>query len=157
MQQRTVRNFSEDDHYYSALYRYAQELAIKFRDFTSFISTDDKNKVKCGETGCLISAVTRGKRVRVAKTVETADHDFSSITLMPTVVIIHKLPPTIDDSWYCGQPYIYVKMTATEPSSVLRNAVEIEQILTQQYREKEGGPKHQTNLMSVKLAIIALH
>ena len=55
MQQRTVRKFSEDDHYCSALYIYARELAIKFRDFTSFISTDDKNKVKCGELGCPIS------------------------------------------------------------------------------------------------------
>ena len=60
------------------MYIYTQELAIKFRDFTSFISTDDKNKVKCGEPGCPISAVTRGKRVLVARgtTVETADHNF---------------------------------------------------------------------------------
>ena len=100
--------------------------------------------MKCGEPGCPISAVTKGKRVLVAKgtTVETADHDFSSITLVPTVVIIHKLPPTIDDSWYCRQPYIYVKITATEPSSALRNAVEIEQVLTQQYRGKENIPHY---------------
>ena len=61
-----------------------------------------------------------------------------------------------------------MKITATEPSSALRNAVEIEQVLTQQYRGKEnippilriytdGGPEHRTNFMSVKLAIIALH
>ena len=77
-QQRTVRKFSEDDHYCSALYKYALKLAIKFRDFTSFISTGDKNKVKCGEPGCWIPAVTRGKRVLVARgtTVETADHNF---------------------------------------------------------------------------------
>ena len=87
---------------------------------------------------------------------------------MLTIVIIHKVPRTIGNSWYRGQPYIYVKITPTELSSALRNVVEIEQVLTQQYRGKEnippilriytdGGPEHRTNFMSVKLAIIALH
>ena len=124
MQQRTVRKFSEDDHYCSALYRYARELALRYSEFTNFITTDDKNKVKCGEPGCPISAVSRGKRVLVAKDqiIETADHDFSSITLVATVVTIHNIPASIDQSWYRGQPYVYIKINATEPSSALRNA-----------------------------------
>ena len=117
MQQRTVHKFSEDDHYCSTLYRYARELALWFRDFTTFISTDDKNKIKCGEPGCPISAVTCGKKVLVAhdQVVQSADHDCTAITLVPTVVMIHDLPP----SWYHGQPYIYVKIMATELSSAL--------------------------------------
>ena len=67
MQQITLRKFSEDNHYCSALYRYARELALQYRDFTTFISTDDKNKIKCGEPGCPISAVTHEKKVLVAR------------------------------------------------------------------------------------------
>ena len=52
MQQRTLHKFSEDDHYCSALYRYARELTLQYRDFTMFISTHNKNKIKCGEPGC---------------------------------------------------------------------------------------------------------
>ena len=48
VQQRTLCKFFEDDHYCSALYKYARELAIRYTKFTSFISTDDKNKIKCG-------------------------------------------------------------------------------------------------------------
>ena len=72
---------------------------------------------------------------------------------MLTIVIIHKVPRTIGNSWYRGQSYIYVEITPTELSSALRNVVEIEQLLTQQYRGKEnippiliiytdGGPEH---------------
>ena len=48
VQQRTLCKVFEDDHYCSALYKYARELAIRYTNFTSFISTDDKNKIKCG-------------------------------------------------------------------------------------------------------------
>ena len=104
MQQRTVHKFSEDNHYCSTLYRCARELTLRYRDFTTFISTDNKNKIKCGEPGCPISAVTCGKKVLVAhdQTVQSTDHDFAAITLVPTVVMIHDLPPAIDQSWHRG-------------------------------------------------------
>ena len=100
MQQRTVYKFSEDNHYCSALYRYARELTLRYRDFTTFISTDDKNEIKCREPCCPISGVTRGKKVLVAsdQVLQSVDHDFAAITLVPTVVMIHDLPPTIDQS-----------------------------------------------------------
>ena len=99
--------------------------------------------------------------------VQSADHDFAAITLVPTVVMIHDLPPKIDQSWYRGQPYIYVKITATEPSSALRNSVGIENALIKKYGTKEhippiviiytdGGPEHRTNFLSVEIAVIAL-
>ena len=169
MQQRTVCKFSEDDHYCSALYRYARELALRYRGFTTFISPDDKNEIKCREPCCPISGVTRGKKVLVAsdQVLQSVDHDFAAITLVPTVVMVHDLPPTIDQSWYRGQPYIYVKITATEPSSALRNSIEIENALIKKYATKKNippvviiytdrGPEHPTNFLSVKIAVIAL-
>ena len=96
-----------------------------------FISADNKNKIKCGEPGCPILAVTRGKKVLVAKDqiVQSADHHFASITLVSTVVMIHDLPSSVDWSWYRGKPYVYIKITATEPSPAMQNSVEIERAL----------------------------
>ena len=81
VQQRAVRKKSDDDHYCATLYKYARELAVAFKDYTAFVSTDDKNKIKVGEPDCPVSAVTRGRQVLVARgqVVQTADHDFSSL------------------------------------------------------------------------------
>ena len=113
--------------------------------------------------------MTRGKKVLVAKDqiVQSANHDFASITLVPTVVMIHVLPSSIDQSWYCGKPYVYIKITATKPSSAIRNSVEIERALIKKFGTKEnipaiiiiytdGGPEHCTYFLSVKIAIISL-
>ena len=94
VQQRTVCKFSEDNHYCSALHKDARELAIQYGNFTSFISTDDKNKIRCGEPGCLTSTATCGKKVLVStdQIVQSADHDFASITLVVTVVMFMTCP-----------------------------------------------------------------
>ena len=42
VQQRNIRKFSPDDHYYNALFKHAKQLAIKFSDHSALISTDDK-------------------------------------------------------------------------------------------------------------------
>ena len=52
--------------------------------------------------------------------------------------MIHDLPPTIDQSWYHSQPDIYVKITATEPSSALQNYVDIENAVIKKYGTKEN-------------------
>ena len=74
--------------------------------------------------------------------VETADHDFASITLVPTVVTIHDLPAPIDQSWYRGQPYVYIKINATEPLSALRNAAEIKEVLVKKFWQQGKYPSH---------------
>lgn len=51
----------------AALYRHAWKHALICKDFTSFISTNDKNKVKCSEPGSPTSTVTWAERVLVAK------------------------------------------------------------------------------------------
>ena len=117
----------------------------------SHISSDTWKKSTCGRD----------------QVVQSADHDFAAITLVPTVVIIHDLPPTTDQSWYHGQLYIYVKITATEPLSPLQNSIEIENALINKYGTKEnippiviiytdGEPEHRTNFLSVKIVVIAL-
>ena len=86
---------------------------------------------------------------------------------MPTVVLIHEIPNSIDESFYRGIPYVYLKIHATEPSSAIRNAKEIADALIEKYEGKEnippmltiytvGGPEHRSNFLSVQIAVIAL-
>ena len=169
VQQRNIRKFSPDDHYCNALFKYAEQLAIKFSDHCAFISTDDKCKIKVGEPNFPVAAVAHGKRVLVSKeqVLEVADHDTSSIKLIPTVRLSHDIPDEVDKSWHCGFPYVYLKITATDPSSALRNAVEVEDILTHHYQGKQnippiiilyidGSPEHRSNFLSMKIILIAL-
>ena len=52
----------------------------------------------------------------------------SSITLIPVVGLSHDISDEVDKSCYCGIPYVYLKIEATDPSSALRNAAEVENI-----------------------------
>ena len=56
---------------------------------------------------------------------QAVDHDHAWGTLIPTVLLSHKIPNNIDNSWSRGVPYVYLKFTATEPSSALRNTGEV--------------------------------
>ena len=79
VQLRNIRKFSPDDHYRHALFKYAKQLAIKFSDHCTFISTDDERKIKVGEPNFLVAIVARGKRVLMSKepVFQVADHDMS--------------------------------------------------------------------------------
>ena len=79
-----------------------------------------------------IATVTHGKQVLVARGIacQAADHDMTCKTLTPTVVLAHDIPDDVDKSWNRGVPPVYLKSIATEHSSALRNAVEIENVLT---------------------------
>ena len=125
VQQRTVCKFPEDNHYCSDLYKYARELAIRCRKFTSFLCTDDKSKIKCGETGCLISAVTCREKVLVGKDqiIQSAGHDF--FFKYASANCCNDLRVALF-SWsilVSCKPYVYIKITAIEPSSVIWNSV----------------------------------
>ena len=51
--------------------------------------------------------------------IQSADHDFTYIMLVPIVVIINDLPSSFGQSWYHGKPYVYIKITETEPFSAV--------------------------------------
>ena len=79
--------------------------------------------------------MNRGRKVLVAhgQIVEAADHEFSSITLIPTVVLMNEILEKVDDSWYWGKPCMFIKITATESSSVMRNAAELKETRLKKY------------------------
>ena len=159
VQQRNIRKFLPDDHYCAALYKYVRHLAVQLKEYSAFVSTDDKCKIKCGKPNFLIVAVTHGKQVLVARgtVCQAADHEMSCITLVRTVALTHDILDDVDKSWYRGIPHVYLKITATELSSALRNAVEIEENIPPIILlSTDAGLKHRTTFLFVKIPMIAL-
>ena len=163
-----VRKSYDDDHYTNALFKYAQEYATNV-SICCFICTDDKHKIDVGEPNIPLAVVPRGKQVLVARNeaFQVGDHDFSTISLIPTVILINDIPESIEKSWYHGKACVGIKMTATNPSSALRNLTEIAKVLINKYGSKgavppililymDGGPEHRTTFLSVKIALICI-
>ena len=142
LQQRMVRKSHDDDHYMNAPFNYAQEYAINIRDICCFICTDDKHKIDVGEPNIPLAVVPRGKQVLVARNeaFQVGDHDFSTISLIPTVILINDIPESIEKSWYRGKACVGIKMTATNPSSALRKATEIAKVLINMVAKKLYPP-----------------
>ena len=75
-------------------YRYLCEYAIKYRNVATLVSLDDKHQVKCGKPGYPVAAVDQGKQVIVQtnKRFKVADHDFTKVTLIPSVQMFIEVP-----------------------------------------------------------------
>ena len=168
IQQCMARKAHDDVHYAGAVYKYAREYAVSIRDLVSFICTDDNYKISVGEPGFPVAALPCWRRVLVGKTeaFQVADHDFSNLSSIPTVILINHISESVEDSWYRGEPNFLLKITAISPSSALRNAREVAGVLIAKYGSIEqippalimytdGGPEHRATFLSVKIAIIA--
>ena len=142
LQQRMVRKSHDDDHYMNALFKYAWEYAINIRDICCLTCTDKKHKIDVGESNFPSAAVPQGKQVLVAcnEAFQVGDHNFSTISLIPTVTLINDIPESIEKSWYHGKACVGIKMTATDPSSALRNATEIAKVLINTVAKKLYPP-----------------
>lgn len=89
---------------------------------------------KIGDPGFPVAAVECGHRVIVHAGVsfEVGDHDFTTLSMVPSVALINNIPSDLADSWYCGQVTVTLKEGAFEPSSLLRHAMELKQKLWRQ-------------------------
>ena len=126
---------------------------------------DDKHRIKVGDPGSPLAAVERGKRVLANSNVtfEASDHDFSKFGLIPPLVV--DILTEISDSWYHGHVNVTLNDAAFEPSSPLRHACELVDLLrSQNVTEKpilcnytDGGSDHRLTFLSVKLALVCLY
>lgn len=93
VQARQLRANHLDTHYASAIFRYQKEFAIRFREHVSFLSLD-KHTIKVGEPGCPVACVEHGRSVLVAisKKLTVADHDFTGLSLTPSVSLVTEVP-----------------------------------------------------------------
>ena len=61
VQERQVRLEHPDSHYCAAIFQYMWEYAVKYRTLSTFVSLDDKHRIKVGEPGRPNAAVECGK------------------------------------------------------------------------------------------------
>lgn len=121
VQKRQFRKDHVDTHYCTAIFRYMQEYAVHYLEVSSFVSLDDKHRIKVGEPGQPVATVERGKRVLVSRneTFEVSDHDFCKFSIVPSVSFVIDIPETFDKSWYRGFVNIGFKDAVFELSSAL--------------------------------------
>ena len=166
VQARQFRKTHPDTHYAAALFKYQRECAVLFRDDCAFLCLDDKHRVKVGEPGFPVAAAERGRRVLVAhdSTFEVGDHDFTRMSIVPSVSFILDVPETIDDSWYSGKVLVGLKDATFEPSSPERHMAELHSSLVLQgldikpvlFLYTDGGPDHRLTYLSVQMSLISL-
>ena len=92
-----------------------------------------------------------------------ADHDFTKFGMVPSVILVNNLPEEISESWYRGQVFVSPKDTVFEPSSPLRHACELYNVLQSLSNSKpvlflysDGGPDHHLTYESVQLSLVCL-
>jgi hypothetical protein len=167
VQGRMLRKNSDDAHYCAALFRYLREFCIKYRQWTCLISADDKHKVPIGED-IEVSTGVRNRRSLVPQDsiLAASDHDFTKLSLTPSVTFFISIPNDISGSFYDGQVFVSYKDTVFEPSTAIRHSAEFLDALNIQYRHQimppilclytDGGPDHRCNYGSVQIALICL-
>ena len=134
VQKRQFRKNHMDSHYCAAIFRYLREYAVLFRDSAVFLCLDDKHRVKVGEPGVPVAAAERGRQVLVSmsQSFQVCDHDFTRFSLIPTVLLKVDISSSIDGSWYDGEVFVGLKEAVFEPSSAMRHASELHDILLTQ-------------------------
>ena len=151
------RKSHPDEHYTAALFRYQREMAVKYRDLSSFICIDDKHCIKVGQPGYPVAAAERGQQVIVSQT-ETfvGNHDFTRFSIISSVVLQVNIPDSFEGSWYQGKVLVGLKDAVFEPSSQLRHATELHSLLLKTIGYKtilfifsDGGPDHHLTYVSV--------
>ena len=95
-----------------------------FREHYVLLSVDDK---KVGEPSHPVAAVERGKKVVIGlnQSFEVSDHDFTKMTLTPSVIVQVDILESIEGSFYRGKVDTALKGSVFQPSSPLRHATEM--------------------------------
>ena len=113
-----------------------------------------------------MAAVDRGKRVIVSldRKFAVADHDHTKCSVVPSVVMVCSIPPTIEESFYRGRVFVGIKDCLFEPSSPIRHATELNKILDSSgsintpilLLYSDGGPDHRLTYLTAQISYICL-
>lgn len=92
-----------------------------------------------------------------------SDHDFTRLSLTPSVAMIIDVPETTEGSFYRGRVFVLLKDNAFNPSSPRRHMAELKGILQELGPVKpvlllytDGGPDHRLTYISVQLSLMSL-
>lgn len=132
---------------------------MRFKDHSVFFSLDDKHRVKVGEPGFPVAAVERGRRVLVGRdsAFHVGDHDFTRMSIIPSVCFAINIPDSIDSSWYTGRVFVGLKEAIFEPSSPQHIAELYEIVFTKNLETNpimliytDGGLDHRLTYLKVQ-------
>ena len=173
IQIRQLRKSHPDSHYVSALLQYTHHFVVHFRDYASYVSVDDKAIVPVGEPDSPISTGVRGHNRSLVPlngpTLLALDHDFHVQGIVPSVAFFVDIPQNPKDTFFNGQTFVTSKDKVSQPSSPLRHATEMCQLVQTHFSDNgalsdksilvvvsDGGPDHRVTFGSVKVSAIAL-
>ena len=167
VQTRLIRKPNEDEHYCQAIWKYEREFGIRYRDYTCFISADDKHKIPISKGIAVSTGIQNWKSLihqEILLSVE--DHDFTKLSLTPSVIFFINIPKTISESFYDRSVYVSYKDTIFQPSSALRHSTEFFQVIQSNYLNQsispilclytDSGPDHQYTFGSVQISLVTL-
>ncbi|PKY62399.1 hypothetical protein RhiirA4_488807, partial [Rhizophagus irregularis] len=116
--------------------------------------------------GVATSTGVRNKKslVGINSTLVASDHDFTKLSLTPSVIFFIDVPTTIEDSFYHGNVFVSYKDTVFQPSNAIRHATEFFNAIQLHYTfippilclYTDGGPDHRTTFGSVQISLICL-
>ncbi|EXX55319.1 hypothetical protein RirG_226480 [Rhizophagus irregularis DAOM 197198w] len=134
-----------------------------------FICADDKYKVVIGEEVAISTGVRNRKSLIPDNTILAAsDHDFTKLSLIPSVILLCKIPASISELFYHGKVYTSYKNTVFKPSSGIRHSTEFFSILSDHYLNSteippimydlytDRGPDHRITYGSVQVSLLCL-
>ncbi|GES85898.1 hypothetical protein GLOIN_2v1880501 [Rhizophagus clarus] len=109
-------------------------LTLELEDPEITIDLHDKHHYKVGEPGFPIVAVERGKKVIVSKdiTFAVADHDFTKMGIISSVIMICNIPESINGDFYEGKIHIRIKDPIFQPSLPFCYVTELYHILLEE-------------------------
>ena len=167
VQQRQFCRDHCDAHYAAAIFRYMREYALMFKEYSLFLCLDDKHRISVGEPHFPVATAERGRRVLVAneERLVVGDHDFTTCSIIPSVILLVSIPEAISESWYEGQVFVGLKDASFEPSSPVRHMTELFRVLEVNslahnlpivFIYTDGGPDHRLTFISVQISLICL-
>ena len=172
VQVRQLHKDHQDSHYVSALLQYVKSFAIAFSTHCNLVSVDDKAIIPVGEPYCPISTGVRGHNRSLVSIdgpqLLALDHDFHVHGIVPSVAFFINTPESIKDSFFSGEAMVTLKEKVTQPSSALRHARELSNIIRTHYGDfdrakkpimvivSDGGQDHRVTFGSVKVSNICL-
>jgi hypothetical protein len=161
-----------DARYVATLYRYLKEFVVLYKSTCKLFFLDDKSIVPVGEPGVPISTGVRGHNkvlVPMDTNLTACDHDFHVSGLVPSVALACETPSAPEESFFNGQVFVTVKDKVFAPSTPLRHATELVDIIRENFAEDhvaltqpilaiftDGGPDHRPTYETVKVSLAVL-
>lgn len=168
-----MRKSHPDSKYVMVLLKYAKEYAVKYFQYVTLVSVDDKAIIPIGDPGATVSTGVRGHHrslVPSSSFLGALDHNFHVHGVVPSVSLIVSIPESSSDSFFTGQVYVGNKNKVTQPSSPLLHSTELSKILLHDSCAEnsvagdksvililsDGGRDHRLSYGSVQVALLAL-